>query len=69
MQRQPVNSSNLASVGYDPGNETLEIEFRNGTIYRYLNVPTFEHDRLMSATSHGVYFNANIRDVYSFERA
>ena len=60
MQRQSVNSSNLVSVGYDPTSDTLEIEFKNGTIYRYFNVPPFEHERLMSASSHGIYFNSNI---------
>ena len=69
MERQPVSSSNLASIGYDPNSETLEIEFKNGSVYRYFNVPSFEHERLMAADSHGVYFNANIKDKYPFERA
>lgn len=69
MERQPVSSSNLVSVGYDPSSETLEIEFKNGSIYRYFNVPPFEHERLMAADSHGVYFNANIKDKYPFERS
>ena len=43
MERQSVSSSNLASVGYDPNSETLEIEFKGGTIYRYFNVPSFVH--------------------------
>lgn len=69
MERQAVSSSTLVSVGYDPNSETLEIEFKSGSIYRYFNVPPFEHERLMSADSHGVYFNANIKDRYPFERA
>jgi hypothetical protein len=69
MDRQAVSSSNLVSVGYDPGSETLEVEFTSGTIYRYLNVPSFEHERLMAANSHGIYFNTNIKDRYPFERA
>ena len=69
MERQSVSSSNLAPVGYDPSSETLEIEFKGGTIYRYFNVPSFVHEQLMSANSHGVYFNANIKDKYPFERA
>lgn len=69
MERQAVSSSNLVSVGYDPNSEILEIEFKGGSIYRYLNVPAFEHERLMSASSHGIYFNANIKDRYPFERA
>lgn len=69
MERQPVSSSSLVSVGYDPSSEILEIEFKNGLIYRYFNVPLFEHERLMAAESHGIYFNANVKDTYPFERA
>lgn len=70
MERQPVVSSNLVSVGYDEDGSTLEVEFKSGAVYRYLNVPLFEYERLMAAVdSHGAYFNANIKDTYSYERA
>ena len=39
MNRVPVQSSNLASVGYDSGNMVIEIEFHSGRIYQYFNVP------------------------------
>lgn len=68
MERQSVNSSNLISVGYDEDSSILEVEFKGG-VYRYYNVPSFEYERLMAASSHGVYFNANIRDNYPSERA
>lgn len=44
MLRDPVSSSNIASIGYDPGSETLEIEFTNGSIYQYFNVPAGLHE-------------------------
>ncbi|TYL86104.1 KTSC domain-containing protein [Bradyrhizobium cytisi] len=69
MERIVVNSSNLVSVGYDEDSSTLEVEFKGGAVYRYLNVPSFEYERLMAANSHGAYFNANIKNGYSFERA
>jgi hypothetical protein len=69
MERTSVSSSNLVSVGYDADAAVLEVEFKDGSIYRYLNVPQFEYDALMSAPSHGVYFNANIRKSYAYERA
>jgi hypothetical protein len=66
MDRQAVSSSNLASIGYDPSTETLEIEFvKTGKVYEYYNVPQFMYDRLMEASSHGVFFNAEIRNVYA----
>jgi hypothetical protein len=66
MERDTVSSSNLASVGYDPGSETLEVEFlKSGRVYQYLNVPQFMYDRLMQAPSVGVFFNAEIKDSYA----
>ena len=49
MERMPVQSSNLSSIGYDSGSETLEIEFLNGSIYEYRNVPQVIYDALMKA--------------------
>lgn len=62
--RQAVVSSNLRAVGYDASQQTLEIEFNNGSIYRYTGVPKSIHESLMSAESHGRYFNAYIRDRF-----
>lgn len=66
MVRQPVNSSDIRSVGYF-GN-TLEVEFRSGGIYQYFNVPQSVYFELMSAPSHGRYFHSNIRDCYDYIR-
>lgn len=38
MDRTPVSSTNLKSVGYDAVNRVLEIEFHDGGIYQYFNV-------------------------------
>lgn len=64
MERQPVTSSNLAEVGYDPELETLEVQFKHGGVYQYFNVPAFMHQRLMNADSLGRFFNAEIRNHY-----
>jgi hypothetical protein len=61
MERQHVNSSNLKSVGYDPETKTLEIEFLNGGLYQYDNVPESIYNGLMSASSHGQYFYRHIK--------
>jgi hypothetical protein len=52
-------------VGYDSGSETLEVEFLNGRIYQYFNVPQFMHERMMEAPSVGKFFNAEIKNVYA----
>lgn len=64
MERVPVSSSNLVSVGYDPESETLEVEFTKSGVYHYSNVPLFMHERLMMADSVGKFFNAEIKDAY-----
>lgn len=64
MNRTPVSSSNIASIGYDPTSYTLEVEFHNGLIYRYFDVPKSVFDALMSAASHGQYFNSHIKERY-----
>lgn len=61
MERQHVNSSNLESVGYDPTTQTLEIEFLNGGLYQYSGVPESVYQGLMSASSHGQYFDQYIK--------
>jgi len=64
MERKAVESSNLASVGYDEHEEILEIEFQHGGVYQYFDVPKKVYEELMNADSHGIYFNVNIRNKY-----
>jgi len=64
MTRNPVSSTNLRSVGYDPGTLTLEIEFHDGAVYEYFAVPHAIYDGLMRASSKGGYLHDNIKDRY-----
>ena len=64
----PVESSNLAAVGYNKDSYELTIAFLDGSIYRYSGVPYEEYVDLMKADSHGEYFVDNIRLIYEFER-
>jgi hypothetical protein len=67
MERVPVSSSNLASVGYDAGSATLEVEFNHGGIYQYSGVPDEIHQGLMNAGSHGTYFDQCVKKAgYSY---
>lgn len=68
MKRTEVESSMIRSVGYDLDARILEIEFNSGQVYQYFDVPLEEYEGLMKAESHGRYFLANIRDVYSYGR-
>ncbi|MBC6436158.1 KTSC domain-containing protein [Nostoc sp. HG1] len=69
MNRMPVSSSNLASVGYDPNTQTLEIEFLHGGIYQYSGVPSSVHSGLMAASSHGSYFDQHVKKAgYAYRK-
>ena len=68
MDRTQVASSNIASIGYDPDTNTLEIEFLNGSVYQYYDVPEHIYDEIMSASSHGSYLATNIKGVYSYSK-
>ncbi len=69
MERQHVSSSNLKAVGYDPATKTLEIEFLNGGLYQYSGVSESVYQGLMSAASHGQYFDNHIKKGgYSFRK-
>ena len=64
MDRQRVDSSSVRSVGYDDDSHTLEVEFRNGGVYDYLDVPATEARRLRQAESLGRYLNTRIKPRY-----
>lgn len=64
MYRQPVESSNLATVGFSDG--VLEIEFKHGGVYQYFNVPLTIYENLMKAESKGKFFRQFILNKYEF---
>ncbi len=68
MNRKPVTSSNIRSVGYDENSQTLEVEFNSNDVYQYLNVPARIHVELMSAGSKGQYFIKNIKEVFEYRK-
>ena len=69
IQRTTVSSSALRSVGYNEDQQTLEIEFTNGAVYRYYDVPPEVYRGLMAAESHGRYFHQHVRNKnYRYQR-
>lgn len=65
MNRLPVNSSHLASVGYDPTSSTLEVEFNGGDVYQYFDVPAEIYRQLLALSDQGSgvghYFDQNFK--------
>jgi len=61
IARQPVHSHALAAVGYSKRLRALEVEFVNGAIYRYSNVPPEIYHDLLVAPSQAHFYDANVR--------
>jgi len=61
MEMEPVSSTDLAAVGYDPDTAILRVEFLKGGLYEYQGVPVDVHEGLMNAGSKGQYFNQFIK--------
>ena len=66
--RQSVSSSDIASFGYDPTTETLEIEFHATGVYRYFSVPVEIFETLRNAPSPGKFFRQNIKGKFAWEK-
>jgi hypothetical protein len=66
MQRIAVESSNIASIGFE--DTTMEVEFTNGGLYQYINVEEETFQAMMDAESKGKFLNNRIKDKYLFRK-
>jgi hypothetical protein len=68
IQRKPVRSSNIKSVGHDAKSNTLQVEFHGGAVHEYTGVPASAHQAFVNARSIGVHFHEHIKNDYESER-
>ena len=68
MERHPVASSTIESIGYDEESGTLEVGFIAGGVYQYFDVPLHEFEALMQAGSKGAYLATQIKKQYRYSR-
>jgi hypothetical protein len=64
IPRQRVESTVIAAIGYSKRRHILEIEFVNGAVYRYLDVPPAIYRGLMSAGSKAQFYDFNVKGHY-----
>jgi hypothetical protein len=64
MERQTVKSRILRSVGYNESIKILEIEFQNGLVYQFLDVPPKVYADLMHSGEIGKYFSEKVRPLF-----
>ena len=68
MDRTPITSSNLVSVGYDEKTQVLEVEFKPSSLYQYTGVPKRVYDEMTRAESPGKFFHAHVRGQYATKK-
>jgi hypothetical protein len=66
--RVPLKSSALTAVAFSPDSNVLEVEFRNGLIYEYLDVSCSIYEQLLTASSKGTFFGRFIRNCFPCRR-
>lgn len=60
-----VKSSQVKSVGYDHGSNTLAVSFTRGagTVYHYPGVSAAQHEALVKSDSIGAHFGKHIKHL------
>lgn len=66
MERISVQSSDIREIGYDESLLILEIVFKEGSIYQYLDVPGVIYEEFIQSSSKGKYFHAHVKNKYRF---
>jgi hypothetical protein len=66
MRRVPLESSVVASAGYDADRGVLEIEFASGRIYQYRSVPASVYQWLLKTPTKGAYVSRMIANRYDY---
>jgi hypothetical protein len=68
IQSRPVESQGIASIGYHSRTHTLQIIFKDQSVYRYAEVPKAIYKQFLAAESKGRFFHDHIRDTYRYWR-
>ena len=58
----------IKSFDYDADTKILRVEFSNGSVYQYHDIPKLVYEELEKSPSQGQYFNAEIKDKFGFDK-
>jgi hypothetical protein len=61
-------SSNVARIGYEQANSTLEVEFHNGGVYHYFDVPENIWEAFKFAESKGKFLSESIKGQFRYTK-
>ncbi len=65
MQRYPINTAQVVSIGYDEDALVLEIEFTGSRVYQYDKVPETVFEELMTSKTVETVIQQNVNPRYS----
>ena len=61
----PIESSMFDSQHYDANSRVLTVQFKNGAIHQYSDVPADKHDAFIGNKSPGKFFNDKIKNNFA----
>lgn len=65
---QPVDSSNIAAIGFSEKTGTIRVAFIGGGTYEATGATKEHFDAFVSAKSKGVHFNRNLKSAFEFTK-
>lgn len=68
MKMTPVQSSNIAAIGYDKETKKMRVKFTGGNLYEYHGVEPHIHTNMLAHESPGKFFARDIRGQYAYEK-
>lgn len=63
-----IKSSNIVKTVYDTKDETLIVEFTNGTKYEYVKIPHKIYTQFRMSESQGKFFNSIIAKSFKYKK-
>lgn len=64
MRIHTIESRAITVIAYDDATRRLQVQFRDRSVYTYVDVPEPHYLGLLHAPSPGAYFNMHIRGKY-----
>jgi hypothetical protein len=68
MKLIPVQSSSIRRVGYEEDRRILYVQFIDGDLYEYFDVPVGDFIDLLHAESIGWFVNKRIKPYYDYRK-
>lgn len=63
-----IQSSNIKKTIYDTENKTMTVQFNNGMLYEYQEVPHQLYTEFRSSESQGKHFSSKIAKTYKYKK-